>query len=552
MASSALIDDLLKQFAENPRRVFARLANEYRKRGELDSAIEICRSHVPLQPGYISGHIVLGQALFDSGSLDEARSSFETALALDPENLIALRHMGDIARSNGEVDGARGWYRQLLEIDPQNEEVTAQLESLGASDGAAAATASEESDAFGGWGEVTPETIDLTLEEDEALSGKRSGSTGQPAEEESSTRGALGAEVAPSAADDALALEELFDVPESGHDEGAEEAPSVVAVEGLETTSFQGGDESHDAPLELVELDELTTEARAPAEDADDLVEATAVASPVAPLFPADAQETADEETEDDGGANTFATETMAELYLQQGLPDRALAIYRELAERSPDDSSLQERIAELTDAEEAENSPAGESGVRSAREFFGVLAYRRPPRIAAVAAELEPESGRVLEAEAAPEAEPESESEAEPRPEAAPASATLAESGLEPQAAELVSAENDAQEVAAEIPAEEEDAPVESRSGKPGREADSALSLDDVFRDSPAVDGSGARDGLSFDEFFSRRANGDAEHAGETVASEAEKDALGEAQASSDEPEDLELFHAWLDGLKG
>ena len=60
MANSALIEDLRKQFAENPRRVFARLANEYRKSGDLDVAIEICRAHVPLQPTYISGYIVLG------------------------------------------------------------------------------------------------------------------------------------------------------------------------------------------------------------------------------------------------------------------------------------------------------------------------------------------------------------------------------------------------------------------------------------------------------------------------------------------------------------
>ena len=109
MANSALIEDLLKQFAENPRRVFARLANEYRKSGDLDVAIEICRAHVPLQPTYISGYIVLGQALFESKRLDEARSTFETALTLDPENLIALRQLGDIARVGGEVDAARGW-----------------------------------------------------------------------------------------------------------------------------------------------------------------------------------------------------------------------------------------------------------------------------------------------------------------------------------------------------------------------------------------------------------------------------------------------------------
>src|SRR3569623_356472 len=132
MANSALIEDLRKQFAENPRRVFARLANEYRKSGDLDVAIEICRAHVPLQPTYISGYSVLGQALFERGQPVEARSTFETALTLDPENLLALRQLGDIARTSGDLDGARGWYHKLLEVDPQNDEIAAQLEALDA------------------------------------------------------------------------------------------------------------------------------------------------------------------------------------------------------------------------------------------------------------------------------------------------------------------------------------------------------------------------------------------------------------------------------------
>jgi len=132
MANSALIEDLRKQFAENPRRVFARLANEYRKSGDLDVAIEICRAHVPLQPTYISGYIVLGQALFERGQPEEARTTFETALTLDPENLIALRQLGDIARTTGDLDAARGWYHKLLEVDPQNDEITTQLEALDA------------------------------------------------------------------------------------------------------------------------------------------------------------------------------------------------------------------------------------------------------------------------------------------------------------------------------------------------------------------------------------------------------------------------------------
>src|SRR5215831_8145362 len=154
MAESALIDELLRQYGENPRRVFARLANEYRKQGDLTTAIEICRTQVPLQPTYISGYIVLGQALFESGQLDEARATFEAAIGLDPENLIALRQLGDIARLGGDLDGARSWYYRLLEVDPQNADVAAHLRSLEAAPLPPAAATSGE---HVSWSDINPE-----------------------------------------------------------------------------------------------------------------------------------------------------------------------------------------------------------------------------------------------------------------------------------------------------------------------------------------------------------------------------------------------------------
>jgi tetratricopeptide (TPR) repeat protein len=155
MASSARIEELEKKFNENPRRYFAPLANEYRKAGDVQQAIAICRTYVPQQPGHMSGHIVFGQALFEAGDHDEARGVFEAALGLDPENLIALRHLGDIAREHGETDDARAWYRRVLDADPRNDDVAALLMSLEAEP----APASEEPAT---WMEINPEqTLEL-------------------------------------------------------------------------------------------------------------------------------------------------------------------------------------------------------------------------------------------------------------------------------------------------------------------------------------------------------------------------------------------------------
>src|ERR1700710_2810439 len=123
MASSASLDELQRKFDEYPRRYLAPLANEYRKAGALDRAIELCRTHLPDYPEHLSGYVVFGQALYEAGELTEATAVFDTALSLDPENLIALRHMGDIARDRGDRAGARDWYERVLEADPRNEEI---------------------------------------------------------------------------------------------------------------------------------------------------------------------------------------------------------------------------------------------------------------------------------------------------------------------------------------------------------------------------------------------------------------------------------------------
>ena len=130
MAPGSRLQDLTAKYMQNPRRYFVPLANEYRQAGELDRAIALCREHLPAQPGHMSGHIVLGCAYFEKGDVDAAREVFLTSVALDDENIIALRHLGDIARLQDETAEARQWYARVLDADPQNAEVERLLRSL--------------------------------------------------------------------------------------------------------------------------------------------------------------------------------------------------------------------------------------------------------------------------------------------------------------------------------------------------------------------------------------------------------------------------------------
>jgi hypothetical protein len=68
--------------------------------------------------------------------------------------------------------------------------------------------------------------------------------------------------------------------------------------------------------------------------------------------------------------AEAFATETMAELYVRQGLRHEAIAVYRQLIEARPSERALRDRLAEL---EDDGHVAAGST----ARAFFGALSRR-------------------------------------------------------------------------------------------------------------------------------------------------------------------------------
>lgn len=161
MATSARLEELQQKFNENPRRYFAPLANELRKLGDFDQAIALCQTHLPQQPQHVSGHIVLAQALFEAGNTPEARSTFEAALDLDPENLIALRYLGDIARVQGEHLTARQLYERVLDADPRNDEIAQLIRSIEQSAATPQAAEAAEAEPAAGAPSAEPEAEEI-------------------------------------------------------------------------------------------------------------------------------------------------------------------------------------------------------------------------------------------------------------------------------------------------------------------------------------------------------------------------------------------------------
>lgn len=111
-------------------RVFAQLADAYRKEGLLDEAIQICRDGLVAHPTYVSARVVLGRALLEQGALEEAEAEFRRALELAPDNLLALRLLGDISAQQGRSGEAREHYERALRLNPLDRETQDRLAAL--------------------------------------------------------------------------------------------------------------------------------------------------------------------------------------------------------------------------------------------------------------------------------------------------------------------------------------------------------------------------------------------------------------------------------------
>ena len=131
------IEKLREKVAKDPNsRLYVPLAEEYRKEGRMDEAIEVLQKGLERHPSYMSARVSLGKIYYAKGQIDEARIEFETVTKSIPDNLYAHKKLAEIYRDTGKKDLAIKAFKTVLKLNPVDEEALNSLRFLeGASAG---------------------------------------------------------------------------------------------------------------------------------------------------------------------------------------------------------------------------------------------------------------------------------------------------------------------------------------------------------------------------------------------------------------------------------
>lgn len=113
--------EYLRRFREDPKsRVFAPLAEAYRRMGKVDEAIQICKEGLSYHSDFHGGRVALAKCYLDKKKYVEAKEELERVIMTAPENLMAQRLLGDTFLMLHQRKDALHSYKMALLLAPQD------------------------------------------------------------------------------------------------------------------------------------------------------------------------------------------------------------------------------------------------------------------------------------------------------------------------------------------------------------------------------------------------------------------------------------------------
>ncbi len=289
------LERLKEKLDKDPNsKLFIPLAEEYKKAGMFDEAIDVLTKGLERQPEYMSARVSLGKIYLERGMLEEARAEFEKVISTIPDNLYAHKKLAEIYSNLGEKDRAVKEFKTVLKLNPMDEGAATSLSDI----------------------------------------------EGEP-------------KLHPKASEKAKTAETIFS--EQASTETEEEKPSEVSVgegviEWVEEILPEAGEEVMEGIEEILPEAELEEAQIEPITEAEELTEEEPFS--FESIFKEDVaveeQKIMKEDKEDKVSEQPFLSIYDADPYISQGKFTEAMSIYRKLLSLEPDNVHLMQRVEEL------------------------------------------------------------------------------------------------------------------------------------------------------------------------------------------------------------
>jgi tetratricopeptide (TPR) repeat protein len=124
-------EELRRRVESDPASIaFATLAEEYRRAGRFDEAVDTSRAGLRFHPMYVSARVTLGRSLMELGEHRQAERELRLVLKSSPDNLAARRALGDLYWRQADPGKALEQFQSALTLAPGDHELADIVQSL--------------------------------------------------------------------------------------------------------------------------------------------------------------------------------------------------------------------------------------------------------------------------------------------------------------------------------------------------------------------------------------------------------------------------------------
>jgi pentatricopeptide repeat protein len=127
---SLLISKYQRDFEREPRsRVFAPLAEAYRKSGMVDKALDVLKVGMRYNPDYVLGYLGLALCYIDINQFNLAYTTLRPLINGNRDNIRLLRVFAELCEKLENIDEALETYKYLLFVNPRDAETAAKVKN---------------------------------------------------------------------------------------------------------------------------------------------------------------------------------------------------------------------------------------------------------------------------------------------------------------------------------------------------------------------------------------------------------------------------------------